>query len=156
MKILSAILLFDLGLLVWANGDFPPVPGEGAVNTNAPSVVAIDSNAVYQASLQPSPRVLMSDGQIVTWTVDAIEWHIEAPYYKVQWRADLVKGEWITVAYRTGNRAAHGSPEGFYRVIPIKRPTPPPTHPPQRHPTNDVHNLPVKLLDVSLNYGSIR
>lgn len=136
MKILYAIVLLDLGLLVWANGAFPPVPGEGAVNTNAPAVVAVDSNAVYHASLRPSPRVLMSDGQIVTWTVDAIEWYVEAPYFKVERCTDLLKGDWKIVGFRRGSKFTHNLPEGIYRVTPIKEPRKPPTYPPQRHPTN--------------------
>ena len=146
MKNLYAILFLGTALIVWVNGDAPPMPGGYDTNdwtqaVSPPSPVDSSgggdlSNALYQASLRPTPRVLMSDGRIIKWTAEAIEWHVEAPYYRVEWREDLTKGEWITIAYRTGNRAAHGTPEGFYRVIPVKRPTLPPTRPASRHPTN--------------------
>ena len=135
MKFLYAILAMDIGLLVWADG-LPPTPSAENVSTNAPPVVAVDSNAVYQASLRPTPRVLHEDGQIVTWTLEAIEWHIAAPYYKVEWCSDLVEHDWHIIGFRRGMKFSHNRPDGFYRVTRINEPTKPPTHPAQRHPTN--------------------
>ena len=137
MKILYAILILDLGLLVWANGDFPPLPTAENINTNPPPVVRVDSNAVYQASLRPTPRVIHEDGQIVVWTPEAIEWHIEAPYYKVEWCSDLVKGDWRIIGFRRSEKFSHNRPDGFYRVTRIHEPTKPPTHPARQTPTND-------------------
>ena len=96
----------------------------------------IKEAAEYAASLRPSPRVLMEDGRIIKWSAEAIEWHIEKPCYRVEWRASLTEGEWKRIGFRTGDTFTHRNPEGYYRVIPCKRPTKPPTLPAKRVPTN--------------------
>ena len=125
-------------LAICVRGEDPPTPPHWSPTPDSAEGIElqrqIDELEAYAASLRPSPRVVMSDGRIVTWSNEAIEWHIEAPLFKVEWRESLALGEWEMVGFRSGNKLTHRKPEGFYRVIKIARPTHPPTHPPKRHP----------------------
>lgn len=167
MRLPAAILIACcLCLGVQATTNEPPMPVSSAVEmppwSPTPDSVEgielqrqIDELEVYAESLRPSPRVLMSDGRIITWSNEAIEWHIEVPLFKVEWREHLIGGEWGPVGFRSGNKLSHRKAEGFYRVTRIARPTLPPEHPPKRRP-----NPPPARTDANTamnrNYGGFR
>lgn len=134
----SIVIVAILACAIHARGEtnsLPPLPGGATISMEDVMLAhQAEEDEAYEASLWPSPRVLMEDGRIIKWSKESIEWHITAPYYRVQWRASLTDGEWKTIGYRTGDKLTHGKPEGFYRVTPCKRPTLPPTYPPKRHP----------------------
>ena len=147
MKYLYAILILDILLLGWAFGDTnstqaisPPLPVSTMSGGGIRLPVAVDSNALYQASLRPTPRVLMSDGLITNFTASVLEWYVEPPYFRVVWKRSLTN-EWKTIGTRIGGKYSGDlmvDDQGFYDVIPSKRPTLPPTYPPKRFPTNSV------------------
>ena len=122
----------------WGATNLPPMPPHytpiPASDEGMEIQRQIDEAAQYEIDIRPSPRKLFVDGLIVEWNAERISWHIEQPYYRVEWRKSMVDGEWKTIGYRSGNTLVHGYPEGFYRVVTIKRPTLPPTYPPKRNP----------------------
>ena len=155
----SLIISFLLGLAVYGQTNElsevnPPTPTEALMGGVSPiphyfpapdsaEGEAIDAEAAllsayaqYKLDIRPSPRVLMSDGRIIKWSPDAIEWHIESPFFRVEWTDELTTNTmWETVGYRTGNKLTHNKADGFYRVIPCKRPTLPPTLPAKCRPS---------------------
>lgn len=133
----TVIGIWSLAICVRASTNEPPMPPWSPTPDSVEGVELqrqIDELTEYAASLRPSPRVVMSDGRIITWSNEAVEWHVEAPLFKVEWRESLTIGEWETVGFRSGDKLTHNNAAGFYRVIKIVRPVSPPTHPPKRHP----------------------
>ena len=150
MKYLYAILIGLTILAYWAFGETNSVPPLPSFSPSPDSELGVlfqaqqDAALAYAASLKPSPRVLMEDGRIIKWSAEAIEWHIEAPYYRVEWRESLTEGSWKRIGFRTGDTFTHKKAEGFYRIIPAKRPTLPPTYPPSGLPTNSASVVSVR------------
>ena len=136
--ILLWLVIAIWSLAICVRGEDPPTPPHWFPTPDSAEGIElqrqIDELETYAASLRPSPRVLMADGQIITRSNEAIEWYVAAPLFEVQWRGSLTEGVWETVGFRSGVKMTHRKPEGFYRVIKIARPSLPPAHPPKRHP----------------------
>jgi len=161
MKYPHTILILLTALIYSAYGEtnfVPPMPPYSPSPASEEGVLfqaQLDEAEAYAASLRPSPRVLMEDGLIIKWSNEAIEWHVEAPYYRVVWAPSLTNRIWVTVGSRVGGKLTHNKPEGFYRVIPAKRPTLPPTYPASGIPTNSASQVSVRTNAV-LNTGYTR
>lgn len=134
MKYLYAILLIDIALLCWAHaGELPPLPPHDPTPAQLVALGDIPAAIVVDPT-KPTERKEVKAGQIIRWDAVSIEWEELKPLYRVQWKENLTEGEWKTVGIRSGDTLTHGNAAGFYRVVIISRPTPPPTYPPKQTP----------------------
>ena len=141
MKYLYTILLIDIALLCWANGEeVPPLPPHDPT-----------PQQVLEGHLFPPREPIIYgewlNGEIYQLTNSEFKIRFQSVWYDVYSCDDLAKGNWKRVARldtedATSDRLGflHNNPSGFYRAIRVGKP-----HPPRRrevfgsdsHPTTN-------------------
>ena len=122
MKILYAILLFDLALLCWANASPPPIPRGnpvppvatcehcGALSTGNTLI----TNWVYVCDYQTNVNGLVTEFRTVNVT-NSVAAYPKTLIFRVESTEDLTSGDWQPTGQeflmRLGTNQA-----GFYRV----------------------------------------